>query len=617
MRIHAHLAATAIVLGCAAGSPILFAAPPAPSTTPTASQERTPAPGELTLTTSRVIIYKDGHAMIIKRGVAQPDERGRVHTYVVPDAAILGCFWATRDNGEPLGMRAEWVRTTTSESAMAACTSTLDLLRANVGKNVELELVGEPRRTISGKLEKVLETPPKDQPLPLESDAVGAPDAGAALHATMPVLPDGGQFIAIRRSVDALMVLPVADVRTVSGPVLVTEIERPSRTLDLRKRLTIDVGASTQPVAVTLMYFTSGVRWIPTYRLGLPESGDTAKLSLQGEILNELEDFENVPVDLVVGVPNFRFKDIISPLSLERTLRDTLAAAAPSIMGQSNVLSNAMFSQRSGEWRQRDESGGANTSDPSAQLGMTGEQDMFVYSVPSMTLGKGDRATLPLWTEDAKHTHLYTFDINVVRDIQQNRTYYQSARSAGFSRPWQPPSDRDSPLDLTANEVWHQLELTSGGKTPWTTGAALVMGGKKAVPIAQELLTYTPIGGKTLLPLTIAVDIRGKFEEEEISRRSTEFNGNAYTLIHVKGSATLTNNRAEPATMRIRVDTGGKALSVTDDGKCVVKPFRPEDWGGYRWDYRLNTHSQTTWNVSLNPGESKTVSVEYEYYWRP
>lgn len=586
------------------------AAQPATSDTPASRPKER---GELALSTTRVIVYKDGHAMMVKRGVAIPDTLGRVHTYAVPDAAVLGCFWATRENGDVLGMKAEWVESSTTREEQVPCTSVLDLLRANVGRSVELELVGDKGRTIAGTIQSVLLTAPKVEPDRLNDPKADSPALNVPLKQDQPVWATGGQFVEIRRTADNTMVLPVADIRNVSGADLTTTIARTVNTKEKRKRLTLDVGESAGPVAVTLMYFTPGLRWIPTYRLGLPESGDSAGLALQGEILNELEDIENAPVDLVVGVPNFRFKDVISPLSLERTLRDTLAVAAPGIMGRANAMSNAMFSQRAGEWRQRDEAAGQ--PDGSAELGMTGEQDMFVYSVPSLTLGKGDRATLPLWNQQVKHTHLYTFDVDVLRDPQQQQTYYGGRRNT--NKPWQPPTDRDAPVDLSVNEVWHQIELANASQSPWTTGAALVMGGKKAIPIAQELLTYTSIGAKTLLPLTVAVDIRGKFDEEEVSRRDVEFGGTSYKLIRVKGTATLTSSRAEVSEVRIRVENGGRALEASDRGQIAVRPHRPEDWGGYRWDYRLNPHSQTTWTFALKPGESKVVTLEYDYYWRP
>ncbi len=78
--------------------------------------------------------------------------------------------------------------------------------------------------------------------------------------------------------------------------------------------------------AVSIMYFRPGIRWIPTYRVSLNDQKDKkpATVSLQAELLNESEDLTDVPVDIVVGVPNFRFRGTPSPLVLEATLRKSV-----------------------------------------------------------------------------------------------------------------------------------------------------------------------------------------------------------------------------------------------------------------------------------------------------
>ena len=59
---------------------------------------------KLDLKTERVIIFKDGHALILKRGVAVTDDSGEIYTNEVPDAAVLGSFWATPKEGRMTAM---------------------------------------------------------------------------------------------------------------------------------------------------------------------------------------------------------------------------------------------------------------------------------------------------------------------------------------------------------------------------------------------------------------------------------------------------------------------------------------------------------------------------------
>ncbi len=96
------------------------------------------------------------------------------------------------------------------------------------------------------------------------------------------------------------------------------------------KRLTFRFEGGEAERRLTLLYFRPGLRWIPSYRIELPAAVDARGVVLQGELLNEAEDLVQVPIDLVVGVPNFRFREVVSPFVLEPALRRALAEAAPS-----------------------------------------------------------------------------------------------------------------------------------------------------------------------------------------------------------------------------------------------------------------------------------------------
>src|ERR1043165_3820058 len=65
------------------------------------------APGSLTLTTERVVIFKDGYGLFVKKASAVAATHGLVVPQQVPGAAVLGCCWATSNN-KVLAMRAEW-----------------------------------------------------------------------------------------------------------------------------------------------------------------------------------------------------------------------------------------------------------------------------------------------------------------------------------------------------------------------------------------------------------------------------------------------------------------------------------------------------------------------------
>src|SRR5690606_25827555 len=101
----------------------------------------------------------------------------------------------------------------------------------------------------------------------------------------------------------------------------------------------------------------------------------------------------------------------------------------------------------------------------------------------------------------------------------------------------------NSPLALAKNEVWHQVVLTNKTDQPWTTGAAMLL--EDGVPLGQELLTYTSRGAETRVPITVAVDVRGNYSEEETGREqdALTWGRNRYTRVTKQATLELHNHK--------------------------------------------------------------------------
>ena len=440
---------------------------------------------------ARAIVFKDGYAMLVKKATGQPDEAGQAVIEGVPEAAVLGSFWAI---------------------------------------------------PTKGKLRSIV--------------------------ARQQTIPKGG-----------------------GGT-------------ETKKHLLLDFDPATakEGVELDVCYFGPGIRWIPTYRVALGE-GDTASLAMQAELLNESEHLDGVPVDLVVGVPNFRFRDCVSPICLVPSLTNPLLRAAPQLMGQS--ASNVLFTQRSGEVRghrvapQPAQPGGAPAIP--AELAAEGAQDLFVYHLPKLSLRAGERAAIPVLAAKVPCRHFYTWDVHLAR------TGTEALPEVG---------KHASPIRLLKNEVWHQIELTNNTNVPWTTGAALIVDGY--LPIGQELLTYTSIGAKVQVPITVAIDVRGTYAEAEIERvpKAVRYLRYDYVKVSKKGTLRVTNYKKEPVTLYLTCRLGGNALDASDDGKIVIGGFQNQDWQNVTPHPALNGHSTIRWQLELKAGETKEVSCRYEYYIR-
>ena len=63
--------------------------------------------------------------------------------------------------------------------------------------------------------------------------------------------------------------------------------------------------------------------------------------------------------------------------------------------------------------------------------------------------------------------------------------------------------------------------------------------------MGQDMLTYTPRGGTCELPVTVAVGVRSRHQEEEIGRKadSIRWNNKSYSTITKRGTLRLTNSK--------------------------------------------------------------------------
>jgi hypothetical protein len=406
------------------------------------------------------------------------------------------------------------------------------------------------------------------------------------------------------------MLLSAGNIKSMTIQEMKNSLPRTLTTIERTKRLTFRFDEAEKERNLNLLYFRPGIRWIPTYRVSLSEDPKvkTASMALQAEILNEAEPLDEVPMDIVVGVPNFRFRELPSPLVLESVLRNTLIAAAPALMGGNfrNDLSNALYTQRAGEFRQQ--AAHANAVGEGGALALpneltaSGAQDLFVYNLPKLSLKTGERIGVNIFSTDkVPYKDIYTWDLKVTRDD------IDTAPSG---------SGVVSPLRLAKNEVWHQVELTNNTKLPWTTGAAMLMQGQQ--PLAQELLTYTSPTDACRVPVTVSIETRGSVEEKEVARdlKALVWDGYHYAKIDKVAKLHLCNNKPVTIDTEITIRLGGKVTEASDEGKISLGAFDASDWNNYRGHPAVNNSSTVRWKISLKPGETFEPTVAYHYYTR-
>ena len=593
------------------------------------------APGEaaVEMKTTEVAIFKDGYALIKKTGRGTLNAAGELYIDEVPEAAVLGTFWATPAEGRLLAMTADrrlWLETAREEKI---CESTAEVVAANWGRECELTLSGEggPETRLKGRIKELLlpelgaapSSPVQFQPedssdLRRSAIPVNHP-AEAGLNETRLGWLTGEAVRLPRPAFDFVLetdsgdlVLNTGQIKLLGGTGLKTSLTVESRTLKAGKRLTLRLdGTPGQQQEIVLLYFSPGLRWIPSYQVELPPDGRkaAAEIRLQGEILNELEDLADVKASLVVGVPHFRFRDTISPLSLEKRLRNALLEAAPQLMGggssrSGDMMSNAIMSQSRfvanrhvDEYEDFDSDA---TADIAPELSAGGSQDMFFYTVPSLTLRRQARAAVNLFSAAIDYKEIHTWNVHIRRAHQQSRG--RDEESGG--RP-----------GLQLNEVWRTLEFHNTSGLPWTTGPAFFI--QEGRPVAQEMLAYTPAGGKIRCPVTSAIDVRGRWSEREVGREleALEWNDHTYSRIDMEAVFSIRNAKKTPVDIELLVKAGGEADTAVPAAELSHGDHQPDDWYGYWQAMSLNKQATALWRFSVPPGGEASASLKYHYFW--
>lgn len=585
------------------------------------SSDQSTDTSRLQLKTERVVVFKDGYCLVVKQGAATTNAEGVVFTDDVPDAAVLGSFWAVPEQGTIKSLVAGWVNTEFKTNRQVNCTSILEIVKSNLGKSCSFE-IGQQR--IDGTLLKILANDELATETMQSSPGGGgisssqlSPFSEVAAPRTTSTVVNSvtGAYFLIRTQFGDKMIQASA-VNNLTIENMNSSIDQTLATKSRHKRLSMQFGEANADVKLSLMYFRPDVRWIPTYRVNLTDEAlaankikggvvnsqkqKQAELILQGEILNEAEDFVNVPFHVVVGVPNFRFRSVPSPMILEATMRNMLGQVAPDIMGVgNNLFSNGLYSQRLGEFSSNRASGDSDrvaVELPDELIGKGGN-DLFVYELPSMTLKRGERAMVPILRTIVPYRDIYSWDI----ELTHSESY--AATSA----------ESNSPLKLSESKIWRQVELINNTDISWTTGAAMIMDGMQ--PLAQELLTYTSPGGICRVPVTVSVDLRGKVEDTELKREfnALQWRGNDFARVEGNIELELANNKTEPVSVEIRLRFGGKAMQTSDDGKFALEAFRAEDWHD-RQGNPINNSCVARWNTSIAPGECFKPTVQYDFY---
>ena len=572
---------------------------------------RRPAVIEASVLTSMPVreltVFKDGHAFVLHEDSLATDPSGNVIIDTLP-TPVLGTFWpySTDEHAKLTGV-VSGRRTVSSEGPAL---SIRELIEANPGARVtvieaddqeyEATIVGIPRR----------DEEPVDAEIAARADETQqqqrATTRGPASHSA--------DFVLLEIA-GGTKVLPLHRVRTL---IFHDEFKTIRARDERRDLLTLRLDWGEQSPAaearVGMVYLQRGVRWIPNYRIELNGEGQ-AKIKLQATIVNELVDLDGVAMHLVIGVPNFRFQDMVDPISLQ----DLAAQLAPQFAQQESqfqwALSNSIMSQS----MEPSVAAPGSAADAMAWVDdavMAGSrnEDLFIFTIPALTLRKGERAVFPVAEFTLPYEDVFALDVDFSPPPEvQNR-------QRGYSAP--PASLPVGPL------VMHRVRLQNDSRYPLTTAPAIVL--KDGRLLAQSQVTYTSPGTTCDVDVTTAVELRADSTDLETGREpdAIKWGGDQYGRIDLRGVITLANFGAKPTTIEVRRTVLGQVDSAEQDGATeqtnafedvLRRQHLARWWGQYDWPYwwpRVNGVGRVTWNVTLTPGAKTQLAYTWHYFWR-
>jgi hypothetical protein len=529
---------------------------------------------ETDLKTTAVAAFKNGLAFVVKQGEARL-ENGIGNLSPVPDAT-LGSLWiAPNEAGASLD---EVVAHRYKISAQHSLTILAEVLLANAGKVVTV--IDNSQKEYTGEILGVRQSQKSGSP-PNPADQSFSPIPVPPSQPAMPeylLLKSEGKLLALYFHNIARVILP-------ENPIL----DHPQE--EERKALRFKIRGATGRANLTMGYLEHGLGWTPSYLISLQDD-KTARITMQSVLVNDAEDLKDAELFFVVGVPNFAYANIPSPMALEQSLLEFMQAASRK-NDASGLYSNALKGQMIGGVMDLE----AATAPPLAsgveELQGAQEEDLFLYNRKNVTLARGERATYNVFSETANYEHIYEWNLE------------DQPRVDGFGNPLNMPNpgtDR-----FPKDNIWHSLRLKNSGKFPWTSAPTMVISGTK--PLAQETMPYTPKNATSSLKLTIATDIRASHEENEVDRQKDiqRRRNHNYDEVTVEGTLTVKNYKSTEVRLSIANRVRGTVESETDDGKTskLAEAIAVD-----------NPLSRLTWELTLKAGEEKIIKYRYKVWLR-
>jgi hypothetical protein len=356
----------------------------------------------------------------------------------------------------------------------------------------------------------------------------------------------------------------------------------PGKRTETRPVLLLDVEELTEtPGTVTITYLAKGMAWSPSYRVDISDP-ETLTLTQKAVLRNELGDIEDAEVSLISGFPSVEFMHVDSPLSAGATWAAFFSQLSRRPEGVQNILSNVATQQAVAA-----PLAVSLTDLGAAALPTGGGPDIHYHGIGRRSLAEGDSLALTVAHGQAGYERIVEW---LVPDTRTASGQYVRE----YERERNPDKYRDA--------AWDALLFGNPLDFPMTTAPAMVVAGGRF--LGQRTSFWANAGEQTTIHITKALSIRTRSveNEEAEARQRLMIAGDDYQRTNVRGELSLTNNRAETVKVVIRRRFSGDLIEADGDPECTLME---------EGVYSINQRNEAVWTITLEPGESRTLTYRY------
>ena len=342
---------------------------------------------------------------------------------------------------------------------------------------------------------------------------------------------------------------------------------------------------------IRLFYLTKGATWAPSYRIDLLDD-KRLRLEQATVIRNEGLPIIDTDISLVSGFPQIETANVLSPLTPSQTLaqffqqilsRGTGHGADPMLFNQGMITNQMVMSPRAIE------NAGFDTTALAAGEG----PDIHYNSIGKRSLDTGDTLSLTVGKGEADYRRVLECDLSP----QMLNHYAAIIRNVNVHN-WQAFNNQ-----IITPEVFEVLKFQNPLKFPMTTAPAMVTEKSRFLGQSQTYWVNPQqvASIKVTKAMNLAVTYSEKAEDLELLNANPQMFRNAsYVKRRVTGTVEIVNRRNEEVTLHV----DGLYLGTPEK----IEPAPTKETRSTR-DYYPNDVSDLFWELTLQPGESKTMTI--------